>query len=120
VNKRLLAALVIGGISAFIYLHPDSQPLPVTERPAGTLSEERGSIPYDPAPRKPEAIKPAPTFFGYPCDGDCSDDRAGYKWAEARGLSDPDSCTGDSGEFIEGCRVYARRNPAYQLNDRRD
>ena len=105
---------------AFVVLRPDPQPLPVSERNAGALAEERRSIPYDPPPSKPKAIRPAATFFGYPCEGNCSEHKAGYRWAQARGLSDPDSCTGNTGEFIEGCRVYARRNPAYQLNDLRD
>jgi hypothetical protein len=37
----------------------------------------------------------------------CSDDMAGYRWAEANAVADPDDCTGKTGSFIEGCRVYA-------------
>jgi hypothetical protein len=49
-------------------------------------------------------------FGGYPCPGnDCSDDKAGYRWAQAHGITDPDACTGKTGPFIEGCRVYARQ-----------
>ena len=52
-------------------------------------------------------------FGGYPCRGDdCSDDWAGYRWAEANGIADPDDCTGKTGFFIEGCRVYARQRTA--------
>jgi hypothetical protein len=56
---------------------------------------------------------PAPplSFGGYPCGGDCSVQQEGYRWAESNNIADPDSCTGNSAEFIEGCRVYAlKRN----------
>ena len=49
-------------------------------------------------------------FGGYPCrDDKCSDDWAGYRWAEANRVADPDDCVGKTGSFIEGCRVYARQ-----------
>ena len=49
-------------------------------------------------------------FGGYPCrDEKCSDDWAGYRWAQANRIADPDDCTGKTGAFIEGCRVYARQ-----------
>lgn len=52
-------------------------------------------------------------FGGYPCrSDDCSEDWAGYRWADANGIADPDDCTGKSGFFIEGCRVYARQKKA--------
>jgi hypothetical protein len=47
------------------------------------------------------------SFGGYPCGGDCSMQQEGYRWAERNNITDPDSCTGNSAEFIEGCRVYA-------------
>ena len=56
------------------------------------------------------AQQPAvPARFGpYPCaKNDCAEDKAGYRWAQTHGVTDPDSCTGNSGDFIEGCRVYA-------------
>lgn len=46
-------------------------------------------------------------FKGYPCTVDCSGHDAGYRWAEKRGIADPDDCTGNSRSFIEGCRSYA-------------
>ena len=52
-------------------------------------------------------------FGGYPCAGeDCAQDKAGYEWAQAHGIADPDDCTGKTGPFIEGCRVYARQEKA--------
>ena len=52
-------------------------------------------------------------FGGYPCTGeDCAQDRAGYRWAQTHGIADPDDCTGKTGPFIEGCRVYARQQKA--------
>jgi|KBSMisStandDraft_5_1062788.scaffolds.fasta_scaffold26362_1 hypothetical protein len=64
-----------------------------------------------PVEKQPNQVanKPRLTFGGYPCNADCSEDQAGYRWAEEHGITDPDSCTGDSGNFIEGCRVYAQR-----------
>jgi hypothetical protein len=47
------------------------------------------------------------SFGDYPCGGDCSVQHEGYRWAERNNVTDPDSCTGNSAEFIEGCRVYA-------------
>lgn len=45
-------------------------------------------------------------FGGYPCKTDCSGHRAGYAWAERRGLESEDDCEGKSQSFIEGCYVY--------------
>lgn len=46
-------------------------------------------------------------FKGYPCTIDCSGHEAGYQWAAARGIDDPDDCGGNSPSFIEGCQAYA-------------
>jgi len=83
------------------------------ELPSGPVSlENNRTVPYDkPAPAPPK-LNPAPTFGGYPCSGNCRDDRAGYRWAARNGITDADSCTGNTGSFIEGCRVYARRRAA--------
>ncbi len=74
------------------------------------MAQQTAPIPY----RKPEppakAPAPRPTFGGYPCpSGDCSQDKAGFRWAEENGIVDADDCIGDSGAFIEGCRVYAQQ-----------
>lgn len=47
------------------------------------------------------------TFKGYDCTDDCSGHEAGYNWAEAHDIDDPDDCGGNSQSFIEGCRAYA-------------
>lgn len=43
-------------------------------------------------------LLPAPVaaadFHGYPCTQDCSGHRAGYEWAERKGVTDPDDCGG--------------------------
>lgn len=68
---------------------------------------------YDKPVPRPRTPKPLPTFGGYPCHtDDCAEDKAGYRWAEENGITNPDSCTGKTGAFIEGCRVYARRRSA--------
>jgi hypothetical protein len=93
---------------------PQQQPV---ELPKGAVPlENNRTIPYDKPPPSPKASAPVPTFGGYPCSGDCSDDKAGYRWAEQNGITDPDSCTGNTGAFIEGCRVYARQRAAGALN----
>ncbi len=63
----------------------------------------------DPKPPAAARQTAAPATFGrYPCaTTDCAEDKAGYRWAQQHGVTDPDSCTGNSGNFIEGCRVYA-------------
>jgi hypothetical protein len=68
------------------------------------------------APRKPaspvQAPAPPPSFGGYPCiSGDCTEDKAGFRWAENNAIVDADDCTGNSAAFIEGCRIYARQRP---------
>jgi hypothetical protein len=49
----------------------------------------------------------AQSFHGYKCTVDCSGHEAGHRWAEEKGIDDPDDCGGNSQSFIEGCRAYA-------------
>lgn len=49
----------------------------------------------------------AETFKGYQCTKDCSGHRAGYAWAERKGITSPQQCTGNSQSFVEGCKAYA-------------
>ena len=49
----------------------------------------------------------AGTFHGYACSTDCSGHKAGYAWAERKGITSPDDCGGKSQSFIEGCKAYA-------------
>lgn len=77
--------------------------------PATALDAATTAKPVKPAARAKPVVRRW-EFGGYPCRGDdCSDDMAGYRWAQANGIADPDDCTGKSGSFIEGCRVYARQ-----------
>ena len=106
-------------IAALLYSLPfrsDPGQQPVELSAGETPLENNRTIPYEkiPAPRKPT---PAQKFGGYPCIGDCSDDKAGYRWARQNGITDPDSCTGNTGSFIEGCRVYARQRIASPLKN---
>ncbi len=50
-------------------------------------------------------------FHGYRCTVDCSGHEAGYNWAEAHDIHDPDDCGSKSESFIEGCRAWAEENP---------
>lgn len=49
-------------------------------------------------------------FHGDTCTVDCSGHEAGYEWAESRGITNPDDCTGNSNSFIEGCQSYAEEH----------
>jgi hypothetical protein len=99
----LTAVLLAGLLAAFAGSRHKPEPAPAS--PARVAARTK--------PRAPAAAKAsAPvTFGGYPCSsGDCAEDKAGFRWAEQNAIRDPDSCSGRSPEFIEGCRVYARRH----------
>lgn len=51
-------------------------------------------------------------FKGDACTGDCSGHILGYQWAEERGISKDDGCTGYSLSFIEGCWQYVSERVA--------
>jgi hypothetical protein len=48
-------------------------------------------------------------FFGYACaDVDCSGHKAGFAWAEQRGIRTARACDdATDGVLVEGCRAYA-------------
>lgn len=105
----MISALMVAGLLfvLWIQLSPQQQPVELP-RDSAPLQDNR-TIPDDQLPPPPQVSRPAPRFGGYACIGDCSEDKAGYRWAEQNGITDPDACTGKSGSFIEGCRVYARQ-----------
>ena len=45
-------------------------------------------------------------FHGYLCTQDSSAHRAGYEWAERRGIGSRDDCGGKSQSFREGCFAW--------------
>lgn len=47
------------------------------------------------------------TFKGFDCKSDCSGHRAGYAWAQRKGITDTSQCGGNSQSFYEGCLAYA-------------
>ncbi len=49
------------------------------------------------------------TFEGYRCTKDCSGHRAGYEWAERKGIETPEQCGGRSNSFTEGCKAWAEK-----------
>ena len=50
------------------------------------------------------AAQEAPgSYKGYPCTKDCSGHKAGYAWAEKKGVTSRDQCGGKSRSFVEGC-----------------
>lgn len=52
------------------------------------------------------------TFGGYECTDDCSGHKAGYEWAEQKGITSIDVCEGvvrrhpNRTSFSEGCMAY--------------
>jgi hypothetical protein len=89
------------------------------EHLAEQSNEASADASVQPTPRPKRAAKAAAVpdrqwaFGGYPCrDEHCSEDWAGFRWAEKNHIADPDDCTGKTGLFIEGCRVYARQQRA--------
>ena len=56
----------------------------------------------------------ARTFGGYDCTDDCSGHKAGYEWAEAKGITDEAQCEGilvtapNRTSFYEGCMTYVQ------------
>ena len=79
---------LIGGISLIAYLLSDGS--------SSSLSSNNNALPVE-----------AGTFHGYACSTDCSGHKAGYAWAERKGITSPDDCGGKSQSFIEGCKAYA-------------
>lgn len=48
------------------------------------------------------------------CTSDCSGHDAGYEWAEAKGICDPEYDNGNSDSFNEGVQAYAYDNCYYE------
>jgi len=54
----------------------------------------------------------ARTFGGYDCAADCSEHKAGYEWAEDKGIDSEAACdeilrtSPNRNSFYEGCLVY--------------
>lgn len=65
----------------------------------------------------PQSPAPVQYFSGYPCTINCSGHEAGYKWADKRGIDDPDDCGGNSQSFIEGCEAYAQEHQEQMIED---
>lgn len=102
-------ALAAVGLSYVLYFHLGLTAPRMEQTSASDAPEIERAAPAKPKPR-PGAPERHWAFGGYPCSGnDCSEDKAGYRWAEEHHLTDPDDCTGKTGSFIEGCRVYARQ-----------
>jgi len=107
VKTWLQIFLIVAGLAFVIGSHV-AQHMAIAD-PAPASHESARSKP--PRVEARPAPKPqGPMSFGeYPCPGDCAEDKAGYDWAARNSITDPDSCTGTTAAFIEGCRVYAER-----------
>ena len=57
-------------------------------------------------------VSPTRTFGGYECTDNCSGHKAGYEWAEAKGITDEEQCEGilvtapNRTSFYQGCKAY--------------
>jgi hypothetical protein len=58
------------------------------------------------------------TFGEYPCIPDCAEHEAGYQWGQEHGIRDADNCSGNTGAFMEGCRVYAEEQQPAVIAER--
>ncbi len=71
----------------------------------------------------PVAAQDAPgTYKGHACTKDCSGHKAGYAWAEKKGITSRDQCGGKSRSFIEGCQswVEEQEGGAQPTDDERE
>jgi len=64
----------------------------------------------------------AETFSGYDCTDDCSGHKAGFRWAEEKGIVDEGDCdaAGDhssASSFAEGCKAYINDSSETEDND---
>lgn len=78
------------------------------EETTGIEDEERGGETYSEFDERRDSYDGSHgSYAGDDCTKDCGGHRAGYKWAEKKGIDDPDDCGGKSWSFEEGCRAYA-------------
>jgi len=113
VKDWIAVALLAVWALAFFALRLPAQQSVQASRDAPPVQHAARVDPRRSAPAS-QAPAAAPSFGGYPCvSGDCAEDKAGFRWAQANAIADPDECAGNSGAFIEGCRVYARRNDRF-------
>ncbi len=107
-------ALVVAGLSLVLYLQFGQHR---ADEPSENAVVDQPDISQDTAPVTATVDARTTTFGGYPCPRDCSENRGGYAWAAQNNITDPDSCTGHTGAFIEGCRVYAEERTAELPSD---
>ncbi|WP_140726554.1 hypothetical protein [Pseudomonas sp. Hp2] len=102
------------GAGASLYTSKPAPGCAVVGYYAAPMTAPRPAI----APRVPVRAAVAPRYWqGYTCTQDCSGHEAGYRWAEQRGIEDPDDCGGNSQSFIEGCEAYAEEVQQQMIED---
>ena len=57
-------------------------------------------------PDRDREIYLAHTFFGYDCDSGCASQKAGFAWAERRGITSPEACAAADPALEAGCRAF--------------
>jgi len=102
-------------LSALMVLAACSETAELTDEEAMAYEDEEfAGETYDEFDeRRDELEGEAGSYAGYGCTVDCSGHEAGYDWAAENGITDPNSCGGNSWSFIEGCRAYAEENGGY-------
>lgn len=100
--------LIIGAIIFTIFV---SSPFEATAKPDTKPTSLGVSNYYEDEYQEEYEDEPL-TNDNWVCTSDCSGHEAGYAWAEDRGITDPDECSGNSNSFIEGCEAYANEYQA--------
>ena len=75
---------------------------------ADIRGEKKGET-YSAYVTRRESLETTEGFMGFPCVATCKELEAGYRWAEAKGVTDARSCRGPSWPFVEGCVAYVAR-----------
>lgn len=114
-NRKLLIAVAVSALLCGACTNEaDASNDRADENPAYYDDTEKGGETYaEYDQRRDELGDSAGTFGDYGCTEDCSGHEAGYEWAEAHGIEDPDECGGNSWSFEEGCREYAEEQQSY-------
>jgi len=107
--QNWLAGLIIAACMFYGFVLVSKNEQQQTVAATSTQAAVAAVIPRADDKSAEKAVTASLSFGGYPCGVDCSMHEEGYSWAERNNVTDPDSCTGNSAEFIEGCRVYAMR-----------
>jgi hypothetical protein len=92
----MTARSIVGALTGSVILFL-SMPAAEAANPACAAADR---VPYEPR-----------VFLGFACsDGECAAHKAGFAWADRRGLVDAAACVeAEDAGFVEGCRAFAEQ-----------